>query len=296
MKFSVLLMVIMLPLLSFASSSLTCPSGIKPFLHDLQLQCPTTIMYSWPIEMNEESLDKVLSASQMNGYVAILFYASWCPFSRNFQPKFAALSSMYPQIKHVMIEQSSVPPIVFSRHGVHGVPSILIVNRTSRVQQNGPKDLHSLVHFYRKATGLEPVMDLTEDQIDSSENKSRVVESSTKTQVKNIIRREPNLIFSLLFLFSKALVYLYPNMVSNLIALWLAYIPHLNLAIFGESRQLLGRALHLVDIKRAFSKLKLSKSRNFQNGARSARAWASSLASFSLGKTCSAKATQGGKL
>lgn len=295
MKYSALLMFLMFPLLSFASSSFSCPQ-LKPFLHDLQLQCPTTIMYSWPIEVNGESLDKVLSSNQMNEYIAILFYASWCPFSRLVQPKFDALSSMYPQIKHVMVEQSSVPPIVFSRHGIHGVPSISIVNRTTRMRHQGPKDLHSLVQFYQKATGLEPVMDLTKDPFSFRENKSRILESHNKTQLNNLITREPYLAFSLLFLFLKALLYLYPNMVSDIIAIWLAYVPHLNLAIFGESRQLLGRVLQLVDFRRAFSKLKLIKGRKFHKGARSARAWTSSFASFSFSKTSSPRASQGRKL
>ncbi|GJW80739.1 5'-adenylylsulfate reductase-like protein 5 [Tanacetum coccineum] len=248
------------------------------------------------LQMDGESLDKVLSSSQTNAYVAILFYASWCPFSKNFQPKFDALSSMYPQIKHIMVEQSSVPPIVFSRYGIHGVPSILLVNKTTRMRHRGPKEMQSLVDFYQRATGLEPTMYLTEDQIIFSENKSDVLESLNKTQIKDIISREPYLTFSLFFLFLKALVYFYPNMISNLIALWLAYIPHPNLAIFGEWKQLLARVLHLVDVNRAFNKLKLIKSRPFHNGARSARAWTSSLASFSLSKTSSSRASQGVKL
>ncbi|XP_042757715.1 5'-adenylylsulfate reductase-like 5 [Lactuca sativa] len=254
MRFSLLLMLIMMPLSSFASSSQTCPQ-IKPFLHDLQLQCPTTIMYSSPIKMNGDSLDKVLSSSHMNAHVAILFYASSCPFSTNFLPKFDALTSMFPQIKHVTIEQSSVPPIVFSRFGIHGVPSILIINKTTRIRHHGSKELLSLVHFYEKATGLEPLIDLTQDEIGFPESKSKVLESCTKS--------EPYLLFSLFFIFLKTLLYLYPNMVSNFIALWFTYIPHLNLAIFGESRQILARVLHLVDLKRAFlsfGKLKLIKS------------------------------------
>ncbi|KAI3683453.1 hypothetical protein L1987_83956 [Smallanthus sonchifolius] len=283
MKYYALWMLVVSTLSSLASSSSSSPQ-LKPFLLDLQLQCPTTVMYTSPIEMNEESLDKVLSSNQMNTYIAILFYASWCPFSRNLQPKFDALSSMFPQIKHAMVEQSSVPPIVFSKHGIHSVPSILLVTRTFSIRFHGSKDLHSLVHFYQKATGFEPVMDLTKDPIIFPENESTSPESHNKAQPKSIISREPYLIFSMLFLFSKALSYLYPNMVSNIIALWLANIPHLNLSIFGESRQLLARVLQLFDFKRAFSKLKL---------VRSARAWTSSLASFSFCKTCSSRALQG---
>ncbi|KAI3826570.1 hypothetical protein L1987_00618 [Smallanthus sonchifolius] len=284
MKYYALWMFAMSTLSSFASSSSSSSPQLKPFLLDLQLQCPTTVMYTWPIEMNEESLDKVLSSNQMNAYIAILFYASWCPFSRNLQPKFDALSSMFPQIKHVMVEQSSVPPIVFSKHGIHSVPSILLVTRTFSIRFHGPKDLHSLVHFYQKATGHEPVMDLTKDPIIFPENESTSPESHTKAQPKSIISQEPYLIFSMFFLFSKALLYLYPNMVSNIIALWFANIPHLNLSIFGESRQLLARVLQLFDFKRAISKLKL---------VRSVRAWTSSLASFSFCKTCSSRAVQG---
>ncbi|KAM0006307.1 putative Thioredoxin domain, 5'-adenylylsulfate reductase-like protein [Helianthus debilis subsp. tardiflorus] len=282
-KYYVLWMFIMLLLTSFVSSSTSC-SRLKPFVYDLQLQCPTTVMYTWPIEMNGESLDKILSSNQVNTYVAIMFYASWCPFSRNLQPKFDALSSMFPQIKHVMVEQSLVQPITFSKHGVHSVPSVLLVNRTTRMRFHGPKDLHAFVHFYQKATGLEPVMDLTKDPIIFSENKSTIPESHNKTQLKNIISSEPYLIFSMFFLFTKTLLYLYPNMVSNIVALWLANIPHLNLSIFGESRQHLARVLQLVDFKRVFSKLKL---------VRSARAWTSSLASFSFCKASSFRASQG---
>nr|XP_043609944.1 5'-adenylylsulfate reductase-like 5 [Erigeron canadensis] len=280
------LILIFLPISSFASSSFSCPKTVS-FLNEIKLQCPTSVMYSWPIQVNEESLEKVLSFHQMNGYVAILFYASWCPFSRNVKPKFDALSSMYPHIKHVLVEESSVPPIVFSRHGIRSVPSILISNKTTGIRHRGSKDLVSLVQFYQKTTGLEPVINLTEDQTIFGDIKSGVSESNNKPQLKNLVSKEPYLAFSLFFVFLKALLYLYPNMVSDIIALWLAYIPHINISIFGESRPLLARVRQLVDVERVFNKLKLIKSRPFQNGARSARAWTSSLASFSLSRTSS---------
>ncbi|KAI7728012.1 hypothetical protein M8C21_006079 [Ambrosia artemisiifolia] len=261
-KYSMLLMFVMLPLLSYASSSDSCPVMNYPFVYDIQLQCPTVIVYSWPVEMSWESVDKVLSSNQTYAYVAILFYASWCPFSRNMRPKFDALSSMYPQIKHVTVEQSSISPI----YGLRGVPSIMIANRTTTMIFLGPKYLYLLSHFYQKATGLKPVMDLTKDPISFPENKSRTTESRNK--LKNIVSTEPYLVFSLLFIFSKALLYLYPSILSDITALWHTYIPRLNLAIFGESRQLLARVLQFFDFKRVFGKQKLT---------RSARAWPSSL-------------------
>ncbi|KVI08322.1 5'-adenylylsulfate reductase-like 5 [Cynara cardunculus var. scolymus] len=285
MKLSVLFMFITLSILFSVSSSSPslssrCHPENFPFLRDLQHQCPTTIVYSSPIEMDGESLDRLLSST--NVYKAILFYASWCPFSRNAQPKFDALASMYPQIMHVKVKQSSALPSVFSKHGIHSVPSILIVNGTTRMQYHGPKNLHSLSDFYQRTTGLEPLMYLTEDQVmPSSENRPRSVVSW-----KDIMSEEPYLVFSLSLVLLKAFLILCPEVVSSVIALWVAYIPRLNLAIFGESRQVLTHALQLFDVKSAFSKLKVSKSRKFHNGARSARV----LASLSLGETSSGRA------
>lgn len=105
--------------------------------------------------------------------------------------------------------------------------------------------------------------------------------------VKEILWREPYLVVSLVFVLLRAFLYFFPEIVSDLLALWVACIPHLNLGIFGESRQLLGHALQLIDIRRILSKLKICKTRIFQERARNARVWASSLASVSLGETAS---------
>ncbi|XP_059640707.1 5'-adenylylsulfate reductase-like 5 [Cornus florida] len=275
---------------SSSSASISmCHPQPTPFIHDLQFQCPLAISLSSPIEMDGESLDRALRSSQINVYTAVLFYASWCPFSSDLQPKFAALSSMFPQIKHLMVEQSSALPSIFSRYGIHSLPSILIVNQTARVRYHGPKDLRSLAHFYERTTGLEPVVDLTEDETSNSESDHKVLQPWNRTSLKEILLREPYLLFSVLFLFLRAFLYFFPEILSRLMALWVAHIPHLNLGIFGESSQLVGRALQLIDVKRVWIKLKLCKTRNFHNGARSARVWASSLASMSLGETSSAR-------
>jgi len=42
---------------------------------------------------------------------------------------------------------------IFSRYGIHSLPSILIVNQRSKVQYRGPKNLQSLAQFYKKTTG-----------------------------------------------------------------------------------------------------------------------------------------------
>nr|XP_043632552.1 5'-adenylylsulfate reductase-like 5 [Erigeron canadensis] len=286
MKLFILIIMILSFSVSSSFQSMICYPEINPILRDLHLQCPNNYIppFSPPIQIDGESLDGILSSCKTNEYTAILFYASWCPFSRNVLPKFDALASMYPQVKHVKVEQSFSRPSLFSRLGIHSVPSVLLANRTARVQYHGPKDLHSLLNFYQITTGVEHAVNFTEDQLYSSSEKSILLWNPTS------LKDEPYLVFSLFFLLLKAFLFICPNIVSTMIALWVTYVPRLNLAIFGESRQLLTHAFHLFDIKSAFSKLKLSNSRNFHHGARSARVLASSFASVSLGETSTPRA------
>ncbi|KAL6994248.1 hypothetical protein U1Q18_012355 [Sarracenia purpurea var. burkii] len=244
--------------------------------------------------MNGESLDKALSSSQTNVYTAALFYSSWCPFSSGVRSKFTALSSMFPQIKHVMVEESSAMPSVLSRYGIHSLPSILIVNQTNRMRYHGPKDLQSFVRFYKRSTGLDPAVDVIEDLGGYSHSGHKVLHPWKGNSLREILTREPYLVFSLLFLFLRVFLYFFPEIISRLIALWAVYVAHLNVGIFGESSQHLGRVLHLIDVKRVWSKLRLCKTGNLHNGARSARVWASSLASVSLGKTSLARSSSPG--
>ncbi|KAK4482923.1 hypothetical protein RD792_010096 [Penstemon davidsonii] len=240
-------------------------------------------------KVDGESLESSLSSSQKNEYTAILFYASWCPFSSDFQSKLSILSSMYPQIMHLMVEQSSSVPSIFSRYGIHSVPSLLMVNQTTRMRYYGHKDLPSLVNFYKRATGLNPIVDMVEDTSCNSKSEQKFFHFWNGASLKEIFLNEPYLLLSIVFVLSRAFLYFFPNVASHLMALWVAYIPHLNLEIFEESRQFIGRVLHLIDVKRIWSKLKLCKTRNFHQGARNARVWASSLASVSLGQASSSR-------
>lgn len=60
--------------------------------------------------MDGNFIEGVLSTKKRIGYVSVLFYASWCPFSQRILPEFEILSSMFPQVQHVAIEQSSAMP------------------------------------------------------------------------------------------------------------------------------------------------------------------------------------------
>lgn len=130
-------------------------------------------------------------------------------------------------------------------------------------------------------------MDMIEDTSCNVESEQKVFRLWEGASLKEIFLREPYLIVSIIFVLLRGFLYLFPEIASHLMAIWLAYIPHLNMGIFGGSRQLVSRALHLLDVKRIWSKLKVCKTRNFHKGARNARVWASSLASVSLGETSS---------
>ncbi|KAG2682796.1 hypothetical protein I3843_10G001500 [Carya illinoinensis] len=275
-----------------SSSSALCPKESNLFLYGLQSQCPLSISPNPPLQVDGDFLDRALASKGRNEYTSVLFYASWCPFSCSALPTYKTLSSMFPQIEHLTVEKSSAMPSIFSRFGIHSWPSILMVNKTSRVRYRGPKNLSSLVQFYKKTTGLEPVQGFAEDQpicLESGETSNFL--SSSSEWLKEISKREPYLVFSISFLCLKLLVYMFPAVLSRLEAFWVTYIPHFNLEIFGETSQIMGRILHMIDVRRVWTKLRLCKTNNFHEGAKNARVWASSLASVALGESSARSST-----
>ena len=68
-----------------------------------------SVFFFFILKVSGETFERELSGKQ-SAYYSILFYASWCPFSSNTRPMFDALSSMFPQIKHLLVEESSVMP------------------------------------------------------------------------------------------------------------------------------------------------------------------------------------------
>ncbi|ONH94241.1 hypothetical protein PRUPE_7G006000 [Prunus persica] len=269
-----------------ASSSALCPHESEFFRYSLQSQSHISISPYPPLKVDGNFLERALATKQRTGYTAVLFYASWCPFSCSMYPTFGMLSFMFPQVEHLAIEQSSALPSVFSRYGIHSLPSILIVNQTSRVRYHGLKDLYSLVRFYQTITGLEPVQyfDGNQSVILKSSEKS-IIQSMSNMSLREISRSEPYLVFAILFLCLRALLYIFHRVLACLQAFWVLYVPHFNLGIFGETSQIMGRILHMVDVRRIWNKLRLCKTQNFHKGAKNARVWASSLTSVSLGES-----------
>lgn len=62
------------------------------------------------LQVDGNFIDRALASKQKTGYTSVLFYASWCPFSRSLYPTFEMLSFMFPQVEHLAVEQSSAFP------------------------------------------------------------------------------------------------------------------------------------------------------------------------------------------
>jgi len=72
------------------------------------MEMENTYVSLWKVTGDE--LDRDLGHASGNAYFSIFFYATWCPFSRKVRPVFDALSSMFPQIRHLAVEESSAMP------------------------------------------------------------------------------------------------------------------------------------------------------------------------------------------
>lgn len=256
------------------------------FIKNLHFQCSPSISPIPPLKVDGNFLDRAWTSKQRNDYTSVLFYASWCPFSQSLRPKFDILNSLFPQVEHLAVERSSALPSIFSRYGIRSLPSILIVNQTSRIRYRGPKDLPSIVEFYERTTGFEPVQYIAEKEpVVSGDQNKYMIQSWNGLFPMQIVKREPSLAFALLFLCLRVLLPVVPEVWSRLKAFWFSYAPHMNLEIFGVASQFFSRARHMVDVRRVWTKLRLCKTRNFHQRAKSARVWASSLASVSLGES-----------
>ncbi|KAG6530836.1 5'-adenylylsulfate reductase-like 5 isoform X2 [Zingiber officinale] len=266
-----------------------CPRSDLAFLSHLEYQCLPSIDLSPPVEVSGEILEKELGSGKKSAYFSVLFYASWCPFSHSRRPTFDALSSMFPQIKHFLVEESSVMPSVFSRYGIHSFPALMLINGTTRLRYQGSNDLTSLVYFYKRTTGLDPVMLPEIDLAGSGRVRTQVLQVES---ARELITKEPYLAFSVLFIFLRMSICIIYAIYTRVKAFCVSHAWHLNLRFLCESSHLLEQVLHLVDVKRLCRNLRLcNRTRNLRKGANNARVWASSLASVSLGEPSTSKLT-----
>eukprot|EP00252_Welwitschia_mirabilis_P018415 TRINITY_DN4093_c0_g2_i1.p1 TRINITY_DN4093_c0_g2~~TRINITY_DN4093_c0_g2_i1.p1 ORF type:complete len:325 (+),score=38.88 TRINITY_DN4093_c0_g2_i1:386-1360(+) len=272
----------------------------------LHAQCAASEAFSSPLhnytprprvtELDEAGLDRALDRIEhSNSYMAVLFYASWCPFSKSFRSLYDHLSALYPNIHHVAVEEAGIMPSVLSRFGVHSFPSLFLLNQTTRIQYHRRKDsLPLLLDFYSETTGnsLPDILFMDTDArtyLDSlspmfaNHNGLEVFRYSFEMTLKQALYEEPYLVAAVLFLILRVLIYLYPKVRMLVRHSWLSGIWHWNMALLRElTLPLLKRTLNIFNLKRVWSRFKFSKRRNFQEGAKNARVWAS-LASVSLG-------------
>ncbi|XP_061350993.1 5'-adenylylsulfate reductase-like 5 [Gastrolobium bilobum] len=280
---------------SASSSPPLCLPEPPSFLYNLQSQCPILIQSNPPLQVDGNFIEGILSGKKRIEYISILFYASWCPFSRRMLPKFEILSSMFPQVEHFALEQSSALPSLYSKYGIHSLPAILLVNQTSRLRYHGPKDVLSLLGFYERNTGFKANSDVVVGQLSSMlSDENPTTKSLMGLSLRETSSKEPYFVFSVLFLCLRILLFVFPKIVLRLRAFWVSCVPHLNMQIFGETSQVMGRVLHAIDVRRIWTKLRLCKTRSFHERARSAQVWASSLASVSLGESSSARSSSQG--
>lgn len=241
------------------------------------------------IEGDEASLQKALHLvySLSRDYVAVLFYASCCPFSRNFRPSFSVLSSLYPSIPHFAIEESAVRPSLrstLSKYGVHGFPTLLLLNSTMRVRYRGPRSLKSLVTFYGDVTGkksdirdeflLDKIEAMSKD--DRNDKKPENCPFSWARSPENLLQQESYLALATTFVLMRLLYLAFPYLLEFASCTRRRCVGYARIGTFWEHPlRYLNRA------KQVYNAMKdPCKGRNFQEGAINARAWASkSLAS-----------------
>ncbi|CAM0877048.1 unnamed protein product [Alopecurus aequalis] len=192
------------------------------------------------------------------------------------------------EIHHLAVEESSAMPSLFSRYGVRALPAILLVNETTMVRYRGPKDLKSLIDFYKETTGLDPIAYVDVIQQESPGSVGSVMPGGRS--LRKMAKDEPFVFISVLFIILKVAAHFVPTVISHLRAFLVVHVQNLNLGIHRGSSQLMERALTVLDVKRLWSKLRLSsKTSDLRKGASNARAWASSFASVSLGEPSSSR-------
>lgn len=249
------------------------------------------------LEGDEIVLQRALSIVHGNRdqFVAVLFYASWCPFSRICIPNFSKMASLFPTIPHFAFEESVVRPSILSRYGVHGFPTLFLLNSSMRVRYQGPRSINYLTSFYSDVTGVKPVPvdPTTLNKSISFANPAEDIGGAMQENCpfswarspENLLQQDTYLALASSFVLLRLLYYFLPKLSAHAKRAWGWHI---------ELPSLMG----LCDYSQAFfqqarqglSRLNPGKRANLQEGAMTAKAWASkSLASVSIGEPSSGK-------
>lgn len=293
--------------LTFAQDLMPSPAAVCPLRNSVEhsilglpdFTCPVDeIKPSYApavIEGDEMSLQRALYMihRRSHNYVVFLFYASWCPFSITFRPIFSVLSSLFPSIPHFAIEESAIKPSTLSKYGVHGLPTLFILNSTMRVQYHGPRTLDSLITFYNGVTGVKTSTEdgISLDKIGCSTSHDGYSGSEQEScpfswarSPENLLRQETYLMLATVFVLMRLLYALFPYIRRFAQFAYRSYNMRIS-SLWEHPLLYMHRGLQL------FNSLKEPcKRSNLQEGAMNAKVWASkSLASVSFGEASSSR-------
>ncbi|XP_076884653.1 5'-adenylylsulfate reductase-like 4 [Bidens hawaiensis] len=164
--------------LPHAAADRVCPAikSIKDSIITITISPVCTLNHGLDVIEGDETSLTIMVNKNAQAYVVYLFYASWCPFSLAFRPTLSLMASLYPSIPHFAIQQSVIRPSILSKYGVHGFPTLIILNSTMRVRYHGSRTLDSLIHFYTNVTGIKP----------ESINETTLMETVHKQKKRNI--------------------------------------------------------------------------------------------------------------
>ncbi|KAL4271149.1 hypothetical protein GQ457_13G021160 [Hibiscus cannabinus] len=245
-------------------------------------------------EGDEISLQKALDMVQRNSheFVSVLFYASWCPFSRSFRPSFTTLSSSYPSIPHFAIKESAVRPSILSKYGVHGFPTLFLLNSRMRVRYHGNRSVESVGAFYNDVTGFknkspdrtppDTIRHVSKHEKHISEQES--CSFSWARSPQNLLQQETYLALATTFVLLRLLYLLYPTLLVFAHFTWRRLNRKVKLGTMLE------HPVAYLKRKFQFVSLKEPRKRNNLQGAMNARAWASkSLATVAIGDANSSR-------
>ncbi|KAE8725021.1 5'-adenylylsulfate reductase-like 4 [Hibiscus syriacus] len=248
-------------------------------------------------EGDEISLQKALDMVQRNSreFVAVLFYASWCPFSRSFRPSFTVLSSSYPSVPHFAIKESAVRPSILSKYGVHGFPTLFLLNSRIRIRYHGNRSVESVGAFYYDVTGfknksldrtsLERIQHVSKHEKHNS-TEQEAFSFSWARSPQNLLQQETYLALASTFVLLRLLYLLYPTLLVSAHLTWRRLNRKVKVGTILEHP--------VAYLKRKFQFISLKEPCKINNlhGAMNARAWASkSLATVAIGDASSSRSS-----
>ncbi|CAN6479892.1 unnamed protein product [Victoria cruziana] len=237
------------------------------------------------MELDEVSLQRALNLIHRNNetYVAIFFHASWCPFSKTSMPVFVLLSSLFPIIHHIAIEESTVRPSLLSRYGVHGFPTLFLQNSTTRLRFRGSRTFSSMLPFYVDVTGMKPSSpELSPEKVKDMLNLTTAVKDaeteycpfSWAKSPEKLLQQETYLALATSFLALRLLYFLFPRFLAGTKWFWERYVQVRGIAVLWERLQVYReQAVYIFSYMLCIPRL--CKRSNLLVGAMNARAWAS---------------------